>query len=355
MSELVLRGHQRFDFVVVSRTLLPELRPLVEWGRAPAPAAPFRLRWAVFYLTAGAILARQDVDLIHTWGPAPMVPNRVDLASANFDHATFQEAAGGRPPGANRITWRAVRAFTLALERRTYGGGRVRMLNVESPAAKAALERHYPGVPVTVTPRSIDTERFRPNPEIRGRVRAEEGARDDEVVALFASRDWARQGSDLAVEGVAAARRRGHRLVLWVAGRDDSRTLKRVARSFGIEEHVRLLGFRTDLERFYAGADIYMHPTLYEHFSRACHEAAAAELPVVATAVHGVSDLIGEDEAGIVVERDARSIAEAVSRLAADPGLRADLGKEGRKRTMRFTPERSADHWLDLYEDLARP
>jgi glycosyltransferase involved in cell wall biosynthesis len=353
MSELVLRGHERFDFVVVSRTLIPQLRPLVEWRRAPAPAAPFSLKWAVFYLTAGARLARVDADVIHTWGPAPMVPNRVHLASVNFDHTSYQEAAGARPSGANPLTWHAWRAFTLALERRTYGGARVGMIDVESPGAKAAFERHYPGASVSVTPRSIDSERFRPNAEVRAHVRAEEGARDDEVVALFVARNWHVKGLDLAVSGVAGARQRGHPVVLWVAGRRGFRALRRVAKRFGVSDHVRLLGFRTDVDRIYAAADVFLLPTLYEIFCRACHEAAASELPVVATAVPGVSDLIGDDEAGIVVEREPRSIAEAVSRLAADPELRADMGRAGRQRVLRCTPERSADRWLDLYERVA--
>lgn len=354
-AEVILRGHERFDFVVVSRTLLPELRSLVEWHRAPAPGAPFHLKWATFYGTAGARLTRIRADVIHTRGPAPRVPNRVDLASVNFIHAGYHEAADGRPPGANPLTWRAARAFTLALERRSYGGGRASLLDVDTEGAKAAIERHYPGVPVVVTPRGIDTDRFRPDSEVRRRVRAQEGADDDEIVALFVAREWQPKGLDLAIDGLARARQRSdHRLVLWVAGRDDARELARLASRFGMEDRVRLLGYRADVERLYAAADLLLLPTLYETFSRAAHEAAASELPVVAPAVHGVQELIGDDAAGVVVERDAGSIAEAVLRLAVDPELRSRMGKTGRARCRGLTEERSVGRVLELYDRLAR-
>jgi len=329
MSDLVLRGHERYEFVVVARAVQPELRPFVEWHRAPAPNAPFRLKWAVFFATAGARLAGVRADLIHAYGPAPMVPNRVDIASPNFDHADWYDAAGGRPPGARPLSWRAARSLTRALERWSYGRGRARLLDADSAGAKAALERRYPGVPVVVTPYTIDSERFHPDHATRARVRSELGAADGELVAVFVSRDWRVKRLDLAVAGLALARKRGHPLTLWVAGRDD-------------------------VERLYAAADLLLLPTLYETFSRACHEAAATELPVVAPAVHGVVDLIGDDEAGIIVERDAESIADALSRLAADPELRARMGREGRARARRFPLERTVDRWLDLYAELAR-
>jgi glycosyltransferase involved in cell wall biosynthesis len=282
-----------------------------------------------------------------------MVPNRVDLASPNFDHADYYDAAGGRPPGANPLTWRMTRAFTCALERWSYGGGRAQVLDADSRGAKAALERRYPGLPVVVTPYRIDSQRFRPDRGVQGQVRAEEGAHEDDVVALFISRDWHVKGLELAIAGVAGARQRGRPVVLWVVGRDDPRTLGRLARRHGMEAHVRLLGFRSDVERLYAGADMLLLPTFYETFSRACHEAAAAEIPVVAPAVHGVEELIGDDEAGLAIALDVRSIADAVSRLAADPALRGRMGEAGRRRVLRFTLERSTDRWLDLYQGLA--
>jgi glycosyltransferase involved in cell wall biosynthesis len=350
---MILAGHERFDFVVISRTIAPELRPLVEWRRAPAPQGPERLKWAVFYVTAGVALLRARADAVYVRSPMPMVPNRVDLASIIWCHAGFHEAAGGRPPGESRLTWRAARAFVLALERFTYDR-RTRLAEVETASAKATVERHYPGLPVVALPLIYDTDRFRHDPAARRETRSDMGADETEVVALFVGRNWNTKGLDLAVAGLADAHRRGARaLSLWVAGRDDADRLARIAARHGMKDHVKLVGARGDIERYYSGADLFVLPTLYEHGSRASHEAAACGLPLVVTATHGPAELIGDDEGGIVIERDPASIGSALVQLAADPALRQQRGRVARERMLEGTRGASAERYLELLEELA--
>ena len=75
-------------------------------------------------------------------------------------------------------------------------------------------------------------------------------------------------------------------------------------------------------------------------------------MPIVGTAVDGVTDLVGDSEAGVLVERDAGAIGAALARLSADPGLRARMGAEGRRRSLEHTVERSADAFVAAYERL---
>jgi UDP-glucose:(heptosyl)LPS alpha-1,3-glucosyltransferase len=353
VSQIALRGEQRFAFTVVSRSCHPEVRSLAEWRRVPVPEKPFRLRWAAFFLAASAPVRRARPDLVHTWGPAPMIPGRVDLASVAMLQAGYHAAADGRPPGAGP-GWRLERAFKLGLERWSYGS-RSGLIDVESEEAKRAFERHVPGAEVIVIPRTIDGERFRPEPADRQRVRQELGAAEGEIVVLFVGRDWALKGLDLAIEAVALVRKRGLRnLRLWVAGGDDGLPGRLPSRHGEIADRVRFLGLRSDIERLYRGADLFLLPSLYEHFCRAAHEAAATELPVVATPVGGVAELI-DAGAGIAIERRAEPIAAALEGLAADPALRDRIGRRGREFSARFTPEASTDRYLERYERLLAP
>jgi D-inositol-3-phosphate glycosyltransferase len=116
---------------------------------------------------------------------------------------------------------------------------------------------------------------------------------------------------------------------------------------------VRFFGQRLDVERFYQAADVFVLPSLYETFSLAAHEAAASGLPLVATRVSGVADLIGNGEAGLLVERDASDVARALASLAVDPERRSCLGRTGRARASEFTWSRSADGVATLYRDIA--
>jgi len=346
-SDIALAGAGRFDFVAVSRSLQPELASTVEWLRVRAPTAPFRLRWLGFYLAGAPQVARARADVVHTFAPAPLVPNRVDLATVNFCHAGFHEAGGS----AGRLTSR----MTLALERWSYSGSRTRLIEIETEAAAEAFGRHYPGAQVEVVRRRLDVDRYRPDPDARSAIRRELGASGDTVVAVFAGRDHHAKGLRFAIEGAAIAQRTVDApLALWVTGYDDSGYVGRMAARAGIESQVQALGWRSDMDRLYAGADMLVLPSVYEQGSRASHEAAATGLPLVATPVHGATALIGDDEGGIRVRRDAESVAEAVARLASDPDLRSRMGRAARERLLELNA--GADHtarFLDLYDRLA--
>ncbi len=333
--------------MVVSRTLEPELRGAVDWLRVRAPADPFRLRWLSFFLAAGPQVARARANVVHTFAPAPLVPNRVDLATVNFCHAGFHEAGGSSGQLRSRIT--------LALERWSYGGGRTRLIEIETPAAAQTFRRHYPAAEVEVVRRRVDVGRYRPDAEARSAVRAELGAGPDTVVAAFAGRDHYAKGLRFAIKGTAIAQRRVDvPLALWATGYDDPGYVMRMAERSGIANQVRALGWRMDMERVYAGADMLVLPTLYEQGSRASHEAAATGLPLVATPVHGTADLIGDDEGGIRVRRDGESVGEAIARLASDPDLRSRMGGTAHERLSEINA--GADHpsrILDLYDRLA--
>jgi glycosyltransferase involved in cell wall biosynthesis len=140
--------------------------------------------------------------------------------------------------------------------------------------------------------------------------------------------------------------------VLWVVGRGDDARFGRLAERLGIRDAIRFLGQRADVESLYEGADIFVLPTLYETFCIAAYEAAASGLPIVSTRVSGVVDLVGEDVAGILVERTAESVGEALGRLTFDAELRAGLGREGRQRAASYRWQDSVDATLGVYHRL---
>lgn len=353
--ELVRLAHRDFRFVVFAEELAPELRPLVDWRRIRVPRRPIPLKFACFFVLAGLGLRRASVDLVHTMGA--VVPNRADVACVQFCHAGFATAVGrraleGRPP-VRRINTALARALGLAAERWWFGTARVRALAAVSPGVRRELERHYPGVSTELTPNGVDLHRFRPDAGMRAQVRREAGVGDDDVVALFVGGDWDHKGVAVAIRGLAEARRVGApRLWLWVVGRGDEQRFRAIARRAGVEDAVEFVGPQRETDRFYQAADVFILPSLYETFSLVAHEAAASGLPVVATRVSGIVDLVGEDQAGILVDRMPRAVGDALARLASDPALRARLGEEGRRRAQGYSWARSVAAVRDVYRRL---
>lgn len=360
-AELVRSIHVHHDVVVVARDLEPELRPLVRWRRVRVPNRPGPLKQVFFFLAAGVALRREAADVVHTMGA--VVLNRASLRSVHMCHAGFREKTGSfAPPGAPRLR-RVNRAcshlIALAAERWCYRPGRTSLLAAVSGGLEVELRRYYPEVGVRLTPNGIDLDRFRPRDWPRQELRAALEVAPKAVVVVFAGGEWDHKGLEIAIRGLAAARavpaQGPSRPVLWVVGRGDQARFERLAASLGVAGHVRFLGFRPDLERCFQAADVFLLPSLYETFSLVTHEAAACGLPVVATRVSGVEDLVGDGGAGILVDRDSASVADALVRLADDPSLRARLGAEARRRCLELTWEHSAGAVARLYRELARP
>jgi glycosyltransferase involved in cell wall biosynthesis len=351
-AELVRRLHGRYEFVVVSGDLGNDLRGLVAWRRVPVPQRPAPLRFALFYVIAGLRLATTRADVVHTLGA--IVPNRAHLASVHFCNAGFVEAVGLAPPAAplpRRINTGLARVLGLLAERWSYRRGRLDFLAPVSAGVARELERHFGGVPIRMTPNGIDRMRFRPDADVRVEVRRDLNIAADEVVSLFVGGDWHAKGLRLAVEGLAEASREVP-LRLVVVGRGDEAHFRRLASRLGVAERVTFVGERRDTERFYAAADIFVLPTVYETFSLAAFEAAASGLPVVAPRVSGIEDLVGDDAAGVIVRRDANEIGAALARLAASAELRSVLGAAARERSAAFTWDRSIAAVASVYRSV---
>jgi glycosyltransferase involved in cell wall biosynthesis/GT2 family glycosyltransferase len=352
-SELIRLGSRRIRFVVIAQTLAEELRAGVDWRRVRVPRRPFPVRFGLFFV-ASALQLRGARGLRHTLGA--LAPNRVDVATVQFCHAGFLEATGGlSPPGApplRRINNAASRALALVAEKWCYRPSRIRSLAAVSEGVMAEVRRHYAGVPTALTPNGVDIERFRPDPERRRAVRSEELERLEDVVALFVGGDWDRKGLEFAIHGLAVARNRDARLTLWVVGTGDEGRFARLAAHHGVAELVRFFGPRTDTERFYAAADIFVLPTMYETFCLAAYEAAASGLPIVATRVSGITDLVGADEAGVLVDRTGEAVGQALQGLGNNQALRRQLGTEGRRRSANYRWEASVESVLRVYFEL---
>jgi glycosyltransferase involved in cell wall biosynthesis len=354
LAELVRRVRHEVDFAVLSPTLADDLRPYVDWVRVRTPRRPYALRFLVFFLVAGLRLRRIRSDLRQSEGA--IVPNRVDVVSVHFCHAGYHAATGHLAPPeaplARRVNTAVSRLVSLLAERWSYRRGRVRVFAAVSADIGRELETHFAVAPVVVTPNGVDRDRFRPDDRARAELREACGVTPDEMVALFVGGDWDRKGLAVAIAGLAEAKRAGADVVLWVVGDGDERRFADEARRWGVADRVRFFGFRKDSERFCQAADVFVLPTLYEAHPLSPHEAAACGLPVVVTRVNGVNELVGDGDAGAVVERSAAAVGAALARLAADPSLRARQRGRAAERAAAFTWQHASDVYRELYASL---
>ena len=130
---------------------------------------------------------------------------------------------------------------------------------------------------------------------------------------------------------------------------------QQVAR-LGLGDRVELTGFREDVSDELGGLDVLVHASLItEGFGQVVVEGMAAGLAVVAAAAGGPLEFITDGHDGLLYPTgDVEALAGALRRLAADRGLREQLGEAARRRARNFTPEVVAAQVLEVYRDTTR-
>jgi UDP-glucose:(heptosyl)LPS alpha-1,3-glucosyltransferase len=107
-----------------------------------------------------------------------------------------------------------------------------------------------------------------------------------------------------------------------------------------------------DIQVVYELADTFVLPSSYETFSLVTFEAAAYGLPILATAVSGVRELIEDGQTGFLITPDPGAIAERLVELGADPALRTRLGQAARQSAREFGWEKMVASHHELYARL---
>jgi glycosyltransferase involved in cell wall biosynthesis len=130
--------------------------------------------------------------------------------------------------------------------------------------------------------------------------------------------------------------------------------LEESVRRHGLGGRVLFLGWRDDVVAILRAADIFALPSRWEGLPFAVIEAMMAELPVVATGVGGVPELVDEGRTGLLVPTESPgALAQALRRVAEDPSLRRRMGQAGRARALaRFTVERMVRETLEVYRSV---
>ena len=131
-------------------------------------------------------------------------------------------------------------------------------------------------------------------------------------------------------------------------------SLEKLARSLGIAERVNFLGRRQDVARILKASDIYVHSAKFDGFGIAACEAMAAGLPVIASDVPGLAQVV--HGAGILFPvGDDAALAREIQELLASPERRREMSKASRDRAQSFGIDRTVDGYLAMYESVLEP
>jgi len=133
-----------------------------------------------------------------------------------------------------------------------------------------------------------------------------------------------------------------------VGGGDDEQMLKRLAAGL---TNITFTGFVDNVGDYLAAFDIFVLPSRREGIGSILFDAMEQGLPVVATRVGGVPEIVHDGENGILIDSERPDqLKEAILHLAQRPELRTAMGERGRRVAERYTASRMAQKYFELYE-----
>lgn len=138
--------------------------------------------------------------------------------------------------------------------------------------------------------------------------------------------------------------------VLFFGHGDDAEVLK--AEAAGMP-NVTFMGFKDNIGDYLPGLDLFAFPSRNEGLGSVLLDVMDAGVPIVASRVGGIPDIVRDDDTGLLVPPgDAEALATAIGRLQDDPKLAERLSLAAREQLDRYTPEAMAEAYWGLYQDM---
>ncbi|MBW8036389.1 MAG: glycosyltransferase family 4 protein, partial [Planctomycetes bacterium] len=201
---------------------------------------------------------------------------------------------------------------------------------------------------------SVDTARFKPDDDLRKKVRQELNVSEDQNVIGFLGRLARVKGVDLLIEAFALLSRTNPELVLVLAG-DGSEldSLKQQANRLGISDKVIFMGFRSDVSRIINAFDISAIPSRQEPLGIVALELMCAKVPIVCSGVEGLGEIITDGQTGLITPKNTpEKIAACIETLLNDNDLCQKLGENAALFVTGFDVRCQVDAIENIYADM---
>ncbi len=207
---------------------------------------------------------------------------------------------------------------------------------------------------VKVIHNGVDLQRFKPLSNVKAQMRQKLGIAQDAKVVLTVRRLVYKNGIDTLIESANLAIRKNHKIVFLVVGKGpDMGSVQQQIKQLGIENNFKLTGFvpDQDLHLYYNTADMFVLPSKSgEGLPLVAQEAMACGLPVVATNVGGISEIMVKKFGKLVPANNSDALAEGILEFAE-----ADFAQNGELRAVveeKYGWDSNVERLVEIYEEL---
>ncbi len=353
LSELALglRGRGWAVTVIAYECDLPPAAG-VTFRRVRGPSRPFVLSYPWFMLAGTLAVTRWRRGTVMAVGA--IVLNQVDLVGIHY----CQQVGPATPSRSNwlfRLNVAVAGLLGRLAERLCFRVNSPRRFVCVSEGVAQEIREHFPdqAARTIAIPNGVDVDAFAPDSRAADAAALRERLQiaGDRLVAIFVGSEWQRKGLEPAIRALALAP--GWDLL--VVGNGDRERYEELARRAGVTGAIHWVGVSRDVAPLYQLADALVFPTSYEAFPLVALEAAASGLPLLATPVNGIRELVSDGENGFLIAADPADIGMRLRQLGDDGALRERLGGAARAAALEYRWASMVQRHEALYESLAAP
>jgi len=239
----------------------------------------------------------------------------------------------------------------LILEKIIFTGHRYKKIIAISEFVKKDILEHYhvDENDIEIIYNGIDTKifNFENKNLFKKEIRKKYSTTDDDIVLLFVGSGFYRKGLEFLLKAAELVLKP---ITVYVVGNGSVKKYQKIVK----RQKVIFCGPQKEINKYYAASDIFVFPTMYEPFGNVHLEALASGLPVITTKFSGAAEIIEDGIHGFVVSspEDYHAIAEKITFLANNGGLRELMSKNAIKLAERFSIEKNCEAYLNLYKKV---
>ena len=170
---------------------------------------------------------------------------------------------------------------------------------------------------------------------------ASSACQEDQFTLVLVGNDWRNKGVPVLLDALAHAR--DLPLDLIIVSRESPASCRTLIGERGLEDPVKFVPPRNDIEFYYAAADAYVGPSLEDTFAQPPAEAMACGLPVIVSSANGTSEIVTHEANGLILmdPTDSATLAAMIRRLYKDREFRDQLASNAASTTLEYTWERN--------------
>ena len=246
--------------------------------------------------------------------------------------------------------------FILWLDRKQYTGKGVSRIIAISDMIKNDIIKYHNIEPerIDVVYNGVDLNRFNLNNKNKYRkAMREKLSLGEELVILYISNNFRLKGLLTLIKSLGELKKSGKDFKALIIGRGNEAPYCKLAKKLGCLDNLIFLGHVSEIEKYYAASDLYVHPTFYDSCSLVTTESLASGLPVITTVFDGASGIMEDGKDGFVMRdpKDYKALAEKIS-LFFDDEFRQKASIAAREKAEKYPAEKNCEEIIEIYKEV---